>query len=327
MSTTLVIGMEVHVELATRSKMWTSAPNLAHPDHFDAEPNTLLSPVVVGLPGTLPVINAAAVDLSLRVGLAMECEIPDRCKWDRKSYGYPDLPKNYQISQYDQPLCGPGALAVTRDDGSSFTVQITRAHLEEDAGKLLHELPGGGSSEGSLVDLNRAGTPLLEIVTEPDLRSADDAVRFCQTLRELVRHLRVSHAIMQRGQIRFEPNINVVITDAQGRAFKTPIVEVKNLNSYNAVHGAIEYEHGRQVEAWLEDGRVMGAGSKATRGWDDGAHVTTLQREKRMHTTTATSPIPTWSWWRCPANSSSGCVARSPRSHRIDACVMPSNWG
>ena len=279
-STRLVVGMEVHVELATRTKMWTSAPNVAHPDHFNAAPNSLLSPVVIGMPGTLPVMNKAAVEMSTKVGLAMGCAIAERAKWDRKSYHYPDLPKNYQISQYDRPLCGEGLMTVRRDDGSAFDVRITRAHLEEDAGKLLHELPGGGFSDGSLVDLNRAGTPLLEIVTEPDLASADDAVAFCQALRDLCRHLRVTHGVMQRGQIRFEPNINVVITNASGETFRTPIVEVKNLNSFRAVHGAILHEHTRQVEAWAADGKVMSAGSKQTRGWDDAAMVTTLQREK-----------------------------------------------
>ena len=280
LTTKLVVGLEIHVELCTRTKMWTSAPNVAHPDHFDAAPNTLLSPVVIGMPGTLPVMNRAAVEMSAKVGLAMGCAIAERAKWDRKSYHYPDLPKNYQISQYDRPLCGEGRMTIRRDDGSTFEVGITRAHLEEDAGKLLHELPGGGRADGSLVDLNRAGTPLLEIVTEPDVGSADDAVAFCQALRDLVRHLRVTHGIMQRGQIRFEPNINVEITNAGGETFKTPIVEVKNLNSFRAVHGAILHEHTRQVEAWAEDGKVMAGGSKQTRGWDDAAMATTLQREK-----------------------------------------------
>ncbi len=282
MSARLMVGMEIHVELATRTKMFTSAPNVAHPDHFAAEPNSLLDPVVVGMPGTLPVINRAAVEMSMRVGLALGCEIARFTKWDRKSYYYPDLPKNYQISQYDLPLCGPGAIDVPltdEPDGPVKTVRIIRAHLEEDAGKLLHEAPGGRRIDYSIVDLNRAGTPLLEIVTEPDLESADQAVRFGQMLRRMVRHLGVSEAIMQMGHMRFEPNINVVIT-RDGREYRTPVVEIKNLNSFKAVHGAITHEFTRQIEEWMETGRVMGGRAKTTRGWDDVRGVTTLQRHK-----------------------------------------------
>ncbi|MEM6458959.1 MAG: Asp-tRNA(Asn)/Glu-tRNA(Gln) amidotransferase subunit GatB [Planctomycetota bacterium] len=287
LTTQLKVGMEVHVELATRTKMWTAAPNVAHPDYGDAEPNTLLDPVVLGLPGTLPVINRAAVELSARVGLALNCSISRNTKWDRKSYAYPDLPKNYQISQYDRPLCFDGAfdIEVENDEGNApdfdtKRIRITRAHLEEDAGKLLHELPGGGFSDGSLVDLNRAGTPLLEIVTEPDFASADEAVAFGKSLRDVCRHLGATEGVMQRGHMRFEPNINVLITNAGGEVFATPVVEIKNLNSFRAVHGAIVHEHHRQVEAWLADGKVMGARAKTTRGWDDVKLVTTPQREK-----------------------------------------------
>jgi len=298
---TLIVGMEIHVELATRTKMWTAAPNVAHPDFFEAEPNTLLSPVVIGMPGTLPVMNRAAVEMSIKVGLALNCRIADRCKWDRKSYYYPDLPKNYQISQYDQPLCFDGVLEIPlptpasegrSDEGRDTSgngdfpdfhtkkIGIIRAHLEEDAGKLLHELPGGGYSDDSLVDLNRAGTPLLEIVTMPDLRSADEAVAFGQALRDICRHLGVTEGIMQKGHMRFEPNINVHIETPDGKLHNTPIVEIKNLNSFRAVHGSINYEYQRQVDEFFETGRTMGAGAKSTRGWDDAKEVTVLQREK-----------------------------------------------
>ncbi|MEM1109488.1 MAG: Asp-tRNA(Asn)/Glu-tRNA(Gln) amidotransferase subunit GatB [Planctomycetota bacterium] len=287
LSTQLIVGMEIHVELATRSKMWTDAPNVAHADYFEAEPNTLLDPVVLGMPGTLPVVNREAVEMSVKVGLALGCSISSLTKWDRKSYYYPDLPKNYQISQFDRPVCYDGAFDVpvpdeagNAPDFDTKRIRITRAHLEEDAGKLLHDLPGGGFSDGSLVDLNRAGTPLLEIVTEPDFTSADDAVAFGQALRDVCRHLGVTEGIMQKGHMRFEPNINVVITKPSGEVFKTPVVEIKNLNSFKAVHGAIVHEHHRQVEQWLEDGRVMGARAKSTRGWDDNKLVTTPQREK-----------------------------------------------
>ncbi len=296
--TTLIVGMEIHVELATRSKMWTSAPNVAHRDFFDAEPNTLLDPVVIGMPGTLPVINEQAIEMAVRVGLALGCQIAKKTKWDRKSYYYPDLPKNYQISQYDQPICGEGSLDIPvngndetsgdcsksnsgGDDDSAevHTIRITRAHLEEDAGKLMHEAPGGTPIDHSIVDLNRAGTPLLEIVTEPDFRSADEAVTFGQKLRHICRHLGVTEGDMQRGHMRFEPNINVII-EKDGETYKTPIVEIKNLNSFKAVHGAITHEYQRQIDAWLEDGKVMGARSKSTRGWDDNKSITTPQREK-----------------------------------------------
>src|SRR6476646_2763403 len=161
----VLIGMELHVQLGTRTKMFTGVANGAHPEHFGAGPNTIVDPVVLGLPGVLPVINKRAVEMAMMIGIALGCEIASFTKWDRKSYYYPDLPKNYQISQYDLPLCGTGTMQLPLPDGSYKTIGIRRAHLEEDAGKLLHE----GSDEWSQVDLNRAGTPLLEIVTEPDL--------------------------------------------------------------------------------------------------------------------------------------------------------------
>ncbi len=277
----LKVGLEIHVELATRSKLWTTAPNVAHAEFFDAEPNSLLDPVVLGMPGVLPVLNRAAVEMSIKVGQAMGCRIAHRAMWDRKSYYYPDLPKNYQISQYEQPLCAEGSIEIPLMEGSGrvLRIGIVRAHLEEDAGKLLHEAPGGLAIDGSIVDLNRAGTPLLEIVTEPDFDSADDAVTFCTALRDICRHLGVSEGIMQRGHMRFEPNINVLI-EQDGQCHATPIVEIKNLNSFKAVHAAIEYEHHRQIDEWLETGRTMGARAKTTRGWDDERGVSVLQREK-----------------------------------------------
>ena len=277
-----MVGLEIHVELATRSKMFTSAPNVAHPEHFDAEPNTLCDPVVIGMPGVLPVINRAAVEMSMLVGLALGCNIARFTKWDRKSYYYPDLPKNYQISQYDLPLCGEGALQIPESDepGAAMKrVRIIRAHLEEDTGKLLHEAPGGIPIDHSIVDLNRAGTPLLEIVTYPDMDTPQQVVMFGQTLRDICRHLGVTEGIMQRGHMRFEPNINVVI-EKDGKTYKTPIVEIKNLNSFKAVYGAVSYEYHRQIEQWLATGEVMGERAKTTRGWDDVAGVTTLQRHK-----------------------------------------------
>lgn len=282
LKTQLKVGLEIHVELSTRTKMWTSVPNVAHPDNFNAEPNSIIDPIVIGMPGTLPVMNKQAVAMSIKVGLGLGCEISKWCKWDRKSYYYPDLPKNYQISQYDLPLVGEGVFDVPDSDdphAPTTPIRILRAHLEEDAGKLMHEAPGGQKIDHSIVDLNRAGTPLLEIVTYPDFTTSDQVVTFGKMLRNICRFLNVSEGIMQKGHMRFEPNINVII-EKDGESFATPIVEIKNLNSFKAVSGAIEYEHIRQVEQWLEDGIVMGMGTKQTRGWDDNRGITLLQREK-----------------------------------------------
>ena len=276
----LKVGLEIHVELQTRSKMFTRTPNVAHPDFENAEPNTLVDPVVAALPGSLPVMNRAAVEMSMLVGLALGCDIARFSKWDRKNYYYPDLPKGYQISQYDLPLCHDGEFLIRSEEGTERRVGIIRAHLEEDTGKLGHELPGGGRYEGSLVDLNRAGTPLLEIVTHPDFDRAEDVVIFGQELRVLCRFLGVTQGVMQRGHMRFEPNINLEMELEDGRIVKTPIVEVKNLNSFRAVRGAIEHEYERQEKAWRETGLEMGPGAKSTRGWDDDKLVTVLQREK-----------------------------------------------
>jgi aspartyl-tRNA(Asn)/glutamyl-tRNA(Gln) amidotransferase subunit B len=288
MSVQLIVGMEVHVELATRSKMFSRAPNPAHPEFEGAAPNTLIDPVVLALPGALPVMNLGAVELAMMVGLALGCRIAPLTKWDRKSYFYPDLPKGYQISQYDLPLCGEGCVEVPGTDERGFVnpeapparIGIIRAHLEEDAGKLLHEAPGGRPIDFSIVDLNRAGTPLLEIVTAPDFRSADQCVAFARQLRNICRFLGVSEGVMQKGHMRFEPNINCALTLDDGRTVKTPIVEVKNLNSFKALRGAIEHELAEQPGRWQETGREMTPGSKSTRGWDDTRGVTVLQREK-----------------------------------------------
>jgi aspartyl-tRNA(Asn)/glutamyl-tRNA(Gln) amidotransferase subunit B len=275
-----MVGMEVHVELATKTKMFSRGPNVAHPDFYDAPPNSLCDPVSLGLPGALPTMNHDAVEMSMLVGMAIGCRIPDQCSWDRKNYFYPDLPKGYQISQYEHPLCVEGCMEIPLAAGGTGPIRITRAHLEEDTGKSSHELPGGLKSGGSIIDYNRSGTPLLEIVTEPDLTCAEDAVTFGRELRSICRALGVTEGIMQRGHMRFEPNINVIITLEDGREIATPIAEIKNLNSFRAVHGAIEYERERQVKQWQEDGLEMGLGTKTTRGWDDEKCVTVLQRSK-----------------------------------------------
>jgi aspartyl-tRNA(Asn)/glutamyl-tRNA(Gln) amidotransferase subunit B len=263
-----IIGLEIHVQLATRTKMFCGCAV-----EFGAEPNSRVCPVCLGLPGALPVINAQAVEFAIRTALALNCKIAPFTKWDRKSYYYPDLPKNYQISQYDLPISFDGYMEVPFDHVIR-KVRIRRAHLEEDAGKNVHDFAGI-----TAVDLNRAGTPLLEIVTEPDLHSADEVREFAVQLQRLVSYLGVSEANMQKGQMRFEPNINVEIV-RDGHTFRTPIVEVKNLNSFRSVHGAVEFEIRRQAEAFQERGVTAATGNKSNRGWDDERLVTVPQREK-----------------------------------------------
>jgi aspartyl-tRNA(Asn)/glutamyl-tRNA(Gln) amidotransferase subunit B len=268
----VLVGLEVHVQLSTKSKMFTGAAN-----GFGGEPNSQVDPVVLGLPGVLPVMNKTAVEYAIKVGLALGCTIAKHTKWDRKSYYYPDLPKNYQISQYDLPLCYSGTYALGLPNGTSETVRIRRAHLEEDAGKLMHDAPGGYAIDWSIVDLNRAGTPLLEIVTEPDLHSPEQVSLFGQELQKLVQHLGVSHGQMQMGHMRFEPNINVHITDQNGTVVKTAITEIKNLNSFNVFERATAYEVKRQIEQWERTGDI---GKKSTYGWDDARQMTVWQRDK-----------------------------------------------
>jgi aspartyl-tRNA(Asn)/glutamyl-tRNA(Gln) amidotransferase subunit B len=268
----VLVGMEIHVQLATASKMFTGAAN-----GFGGEPNSQVDPVVLGLPGVLPVMNKTAVEYSIKAGLALGCKIAKHTKWDRKSYYYPDLPKNYQISQYDMPLCYEGEFDLTLKDGSVRKVRIRRAHLEEDAGKLLHDAPGGYHIDWSIVDLNRAGTPLLEIVTEPDLSNGEEVAAFGQELQKLVQFLGVSHAQMQMGHMRFEPNINVHITDANGVVHKTAITEIKNLNSFSVLQRATDYEVQRQINQWIDTGDL---GRKSTYGWDESSGTTFHQRNK-----------------------------------------------
>ena len=244
------------------------------PVEFEAPPNSCVCPVCLGYPGALPVINRRALEHALTTALALNCRIGSLTKWDRKSYYYPDMPKNYQISQYDLPLAEHGHFDI-RAGGKNRRVRIRRAHLEEDAGRSIHDTPGG-----TLIDLNRAGTPLLEVVTEPDIRSAEEAYVFCTELHRLVTYLGVSEGVMKKGQMRFEPNVNVAIETA-GREYRTPISEIKNLNSFRAVRQAIEYEVIRQVAAWREDHNyVADSRAKENRGWNQGRGVTEFQRGK-----------------------------------------------
>ena len=273
---TLVIGLEVHVQLATASKLFCRCEN-----RYGAPPNTLTCPVCAGLPGALPVMNRRAYELSVRAALGLNCEIPLFTKWDRKNYFYPDLPKGFQTSQFDLPLSQHGYLEIIDPDEKFETrrIGIIRAHLEEDAGKSLHDETSGKAD--SLIDLNRCGTPLLEIVSEPDLRSAEEVAVYLSELKLLLSYLEVSDCNMQEGSLRVDANVNLHITEG-GETKATPIVEVKNLNSFRAVGRALEYEAIRQFDAWNETGCCLGdpGVTKETRGWDDGAGVTKSQRSK-----------------------------------------------
>jgi aspartyl-tRNA(Asn)/glutamyl-tRNA(Gln) amidotransferase subunit B len=265
----LIVGLEIHVQLCTQSKMFCGCAV-----EFGQKPNSRVCPVCLGMPGVLPVMNKKAFEYSVLVGLALNCEIAQFTKWDRKSYYYPDLPKNYQISQYDLPLSANGYIEIPLESGKTKNIGIIRAHLEEDAGKNVHT-----AGNFSQVDLNRTGTPLLEIVTEPDMNTAAEVRALAVELQRMVRFLGVSEADMQKGHMRFEPNINLIITK-DGTEYRTPIVEIKNLNSFRALERSVDYEQERQLDEFLETGLVMGMGNKTTRGWDDEKEITVLQREK-----------------------------------------------
>lgn len=269
LNTQVVVGLEIHVQLCTATKLFCGCPVA-----YGQRPNTLVCPVCLGMPGALPVINRTAVEYAVLAALAMNCRVNTFTKWDRKGYYYPDLPKNYQISQYDLPIGKEGYIEILADTDQIKRVRIRRVHLEEDAGKNLH-----CAGDYSQVDLNRAGTPLLEIVTEPDISSPAQARALATELQRIVRHIGVSEADMQKGHMRFEPNVNLVI-ERDGKVFKTPITEIKNLNSFRALENSIEYEIDRQVQEFLDTGLTMEAGNKTTRGWDDQRQVTVLQRQK-----------------------------------------------
>lgn len=267
----LVVGLEVHVQLLTRTKLFCGCST-----KFGAPPNSQTCPVCCGMPGVLPVMNRHAFELALRTATALNCSIASFTKWDRKNYWYPDLPKNYQISQYDLPFSKNGWLEIETSQGIK-RIGIIRVHLEEDAGKLLHDEQGRGRD--SLVDLNRAGTPLCEIVSEPDMSSPEEAKAYLDELRLLLRELKVSDCEMQEGSLRVDANVNIRVPRG-GEAIATPIVEIKNLNSFRAVERAIAYEGRRQFEEFKATGRKLGEVAKATAGWDDSAGVTVVQRRK-----------------------------------------------
>ena len=264
-----VIGLEVHVQIRTKSKMFCSCPN-----QYGAEPNTLICPVCMGYPGTLPVPNKEAIYKTVRAGLLTECEIARFSKFDRKSYFYPDLAKNYQISQYDLPFCTNGAIHLS---GKGFsgemlpekTIGITRIHLEEDPAKLTHYAHQSGA------DYNRSGVPLMEIVSEPDMRSADEAYAYLTRLKEIMQYGDISDCDMEKGQMRCD--VNISLRPVGQKEFGTK-AEIKNLNSFSAAHKAIEYEFWRQSNLLDNGGKVH----QETRGWNDEAGETYLMRSKEQ---------------------------------------------
>ncbi len=263
----VVIGLEVHVELKTKTKIFCSCPN-----EFGSEPNTNICPRCLGLPGTLPVLNEKVLEYAIKAGLALNCEIAEFSKFDRKNYFYPDLTKAYQISQFDLPICEHGFLDI-EVEGNHKRIGITRIHMEEDAGKLVHEGDTISVSDSSLVDYNRAGVPLIEIVSEPDMRSSEEAKAFLEKLKAYIEYTGVSDVKMEQGSLRCDANVSV--RPFGQKEFGTR-AEVKNLNSFRAVQKAIEYEVERQIELIEDGGKVV----QETRTWDDAQGITLSLRGK-----------------------------------------------
>jgi len=309
-----IIGLEVHVQLATQSKLFCGCAT-----RYGQPPNTQTCPICQGLPGTLPVLNRRAVEFAIDIGLALEMEIVSTCRWDRKHYFYPDLPKGYQTSQLDLPITRQGRLELPMPAAAGpRVVRINRAHLEEDAGKSLH---GEGASGGTWIDLNRTGTPLVEIVTEPDLRSPQEAKIFLQQLRTILLYLGVSDCNMQEGSMRVDANVNLHIAVDEGQMatqHATPIVEIKNLNSFRNVERALEFEQARQWQAWQETGERLGQRPKQTRGWDADREVTTVQREKEE--------AADYRYFPCPDLPSLIITADAVESRRSALPRLPQQW-
>ncbi len=269
MTTTPIIGLEVHVELTTKSKMFCGCPA----DHFGRQPNTTTCPVCLGLPGALPVPNQKAIEDTIKIGLALNCEINEVSHFDRKNYFYPDLAKGYQISQYDQPLCHDGYL----DLDSGKRIRIERIHLEEDTGKLQHTTING--EPVSLIDFNRAGVPLVEIVSMPDISSSEQAKEYLKKIHQIIKEIGISTADMEKGQMRLEPTVNLKVIQANGDHF-TPLVELKNINSFSFAVQAIDYELKRQLAEYQKTGQEKQGSNKSTRGYDSVKKITFPQRQK-----------------------------------------------
>ena len=260
-----VIGLEVHAQLLTESKIFCGCST-----RFGEEPNQNSCPVCMGFPGVLPVLNKKVVEFAVRTGLATHCEIARYSRWARKNYFYPDLPKGYQISQYELPLCCNGYIDI-ESNGVSKRIRLTRIHMEEDAGKNIHDVRG----DYSLVDLNRAGVPLLEVVSEPDIRSVEEAGRYLKNLRAILQYLEVCDGNMEEGSFRCDANISVRPQGARELGTK---VEIKNMNSFKAVEKALEYEIQRQVQTLSEGGKL----TQETRLWDADREVTRSMRSKEF---------------------------------------------
>jgi aspartyl-tRNA(Asn)/glutamyl-tRNA(Gln) amidotransferase subunit B len=269
MSFEAVIGLEVHAELETRSKMFCSCPVV---DVTQAQPNTAVCPICAGMPGVLPVVNRRAVEYALRVALALGCQVAQTSIFARKNYFYPDLPKGYQISQYEAPLARSGSLLIQTSQGER-AIRIRRVHLEEDTGKLTHVYGTDGAPAYTLVDLNRAGIPLLEIVTEPDFHSAEEVRAYAVSLRSLLRYLGVNSGDMQKGVLRIEPNISIRPAGSQQLGTR---VEVKNLNSFRALERAVDFEIRRQSDLRRREQTIQ----QETVGWDEAQGATFTQRVK-----------------------------------------------
>ena len=259
----VIIGLEVHAELSTKTKIFCSCPT-----KFGAAPNTQTCPICMAMPGTLPVLNEKVVEYAVKAGLATNCEISRNSKNDRKNYFYPDLPKAYQISQYDKPLCEHGYVEINTSEGKK-KIRLTRIHIEEDAGKLNHDEFGGGS----LVDLNRAGVPLIEIVSEPDLRSSEEVEEYLRKLKSILEYIEVSDCKMQEGSLRADVNVSV---RKKGDTKLGTRTEMKNMNSFRSITRAIEYEVDRQIDVIEEGGEV----EQETLRWDDVSGKTFPMRDK-----------------------------------------------
>lgn len=260
----IVMGLEVHAELSTKTKIFCSCPT-----QFGGEPNTHTCPICMAMPGTLPVLNEKVVEYAVKAGLATNCEISRDSKNDRKNYFYPDLPKSYQISQFDKPLCEHGYIEIELENEEKKKIRLTRIHIEEDAGKLNHNEFGGGS----LVDLNRAGVPLIEIVSEPDLRSSKEVEAYLRKLKSILEYIEVSDCKMQEGSLRADVNVSVRKKGATEFGIRT---EMKNMNSFRSIVRAIEYEADRQIDILEEGGKI----EQETLRWDDVSGKTFSMRDK-----------------------------------------------